>query len=208
MGGIKKRDINFLKSSGFTKKQRMKASAGFLMMMLIIVLIGGLGGYSLKLWMDNEALDSQISKIQVAVNDPTLAPALEEYKILKAQLAELTSDVERCNKIKEALENKFRIPFDVLEVVYDELDHGGNDILPRMITITNFSMGADKSLIISGVIQNTQNPNEQLRTYVRRLADRVGTGSLAEVDENVVSVTPEGGFTINCKVGDNKEAQE
>lgn len=208
MGGIKKRDINFLKSSGFTKKQRMKASAGFLMMMLIIVLIGGLGGYSLKLWMDNEALDSQISKIQVAVNDPTLAPALEEYNILKAQLAALTSDVERCNKIKEALENKFRIPFDVLEIIYDELDHGGNDILPRMITITNFSMGADKSLIINGVIQNTQNPNEQLRTYVRRLADRVGTGSLAEVDENVVSVTPEGGFTINCKVGDNKEAQQ
>lgn len=208
MGGIKKRDINFLKSSGFTKKQRMKASAGFLMMMLIIVLIGGLGGYSLKLWMDNEALDSQISKIQVAVNDPTLAPALEEYNILKAQLAALTSDVERCNKIKEALENKFRIPFDVLEIIYDELDHGGNDILPRMITITNFSMGADKSLIINGVIHNTQNPNEQLRTYVRRLADRVGTGSLAEVDENVVSVTPEGGFTINCKVGDNKEAQQ
>ena len=109
MGMMKKNDINLLTQYREIHKERSNKNAPE--RIYLAILIGALlitGAISLRLWLEQKDLKTDIADLQSYINDPSVIARMNEVVVLQKNIEDLDQMIEQVNGINEVFDSAVR----------------------------------------------------------------------------------------------------
>ena len=154
MGMMKKNDINLLTQYREIHKERSNKNAPG--RIYLAILIGALlitGAISLRLWLEQKDLKTDIADLQSYINDPSVIARMNEVVVLQKNIEDLDQMIEQVNGINEVFDSAVRFDHYPLMIMQQKRYTGINfDSLSYSKGIIYMDISGTKSSDVSNYV--------------------------------------------------------